>query len=154
MRSGACRTLHPPAIPFLDGLQGPVRGPCGVAAVARVRNAVLFGQQRIRNDETMIPARVPLHIDRLRHVTIHTASARLIDGVKTVRRWIDLRCRACRWRAMAAQAKIVAGHQQLLLVEEVIDPEEEEHVGDHQRHRRDRADVDNAPEGPAAGTIR
>jgi len=51
---------------------------------------MLFGEQGIRNGKAVIPAEVALHVHGLRHVAIHTVTARLTHRVMTVLTGIDL----------------------------------------------------------------
>ena len=91
LRARARRTVHPRAVPFVHGLDGPVGGAVGVAAVAGVGNAKLLGQQRVGNGEAVVMPGVALHVNGLRHVAIHATPAGFVRRVMTVRRGDDHR---------------------------------------------------------------
>jgi len=77
-------TVHVRAIPVVCVFHRPIRRFVGVAAIAGVRDVQFLGQQRIGNGETMIVARVPLHVHRHRQVAADTFAALARELVVTV----------------------------------------------------------------------
>src|SRR4051812_28497136 len=78
-RPGSSRSLHFLAVPLLTELQRPVRIFVLMTAIARIRNFEFFGQCRIRDRKSMVMPDVPLHINRLRHVTVNAFSSSFLD---------------------------------------------------------------------------
>lgn len=111
--SRARLAVHFVTPPLLRGFERPICGFIRVALVAGIRHVELLCQQRIRNGETVIVARVALHVHRLRHVAVHALIARAGGLMKTVRLWLDDRRVGESTLRVAAHAELVSWQRRL-----------------------------------------